>query len=74
MYNVYNNLTQKQKSNDNSFEQLDIKKLEEEYEEYLYVEREKELINLKINLKNEELSEHIYLDDHLIKKRKLNLI
>ena len=73
MYNVYNNLTQKEEVKDNSFDRSDIKKLEDEYEEYLYVERELK-IELEKNLKKEDLNEHIYLDDHLIKKRKLNLI
>ena len=60
-------MTRKEEVKDNSFNPSDIKKLEDEYEEYLYIEREKEL-----NVEKEVLSEHVYIDDHLIKKRKLN--
>jgi hypothetical protein len=88
MYNVYN--TFKVKKLDNCFDLSDINKLDADYEEYLYVEKdlEKELEqnltnnlknnltnNLKNNLtNNQEHQEHDYLDHHLIKKRKLNLI
>jgi regulator of sigma D len=67
MYNVYNTLTQKEEIKDNVFERSDIEKLEAEYDEYLYVERE-------LKIKKEDLNEDIYLEDHLIKKRKLNSI